>query len=322
MALLGIPALIVKNIRGRSFDEKFVERELYLAERNDTAIITLESQDYPPLLKNIHFPPPYIYVKGNVKCLLEPTIAIVGSRKCSRMAAEFTGRLACDLAGVGFTVVSGFAYGVDIAAHLGAASSGATAAVLGSGFLQIYPKSHIKYAAKVLEKGCFVSEFAFGEMPVPSNFPRRNRIISGMSLGVAVAEASHKSGSLITARFAAEQDREVFAVPHFPGSQNSAGNKLIRDGAVVLETYLDIVGEFAYLLKSGLLSEKPDKKAPVFDSVSKREIYEALLVEPLDMNELCMKTDVGIIEIMTAAAELELEGYITKGEEDRYFLSR
>lgn len=320
---LGLPIPIANNIHQGGFDKMAVDREIYLAERNDTKIITLEDDRYPKLLKDIHFPPPYIYVKGDEKCLKEPTIAIVGSRRCSKAAAEFTYQLGFDLAKVGFTVVSGFAYGIDIEAHLGASSAGATAAVLGSGFLQIYPQNHIKYASKVLEKGCFVSEFAFDENPLPTNFPRRNRIISGLSLGVAVIEASKKSGSLITSRFAVEQNREVFAVPHFPKGFNTAGNALIKDGAKLLETYLDIVSEFAYLLKSDEAYEASAAKDEplVFNSELKSLIYEAIHIEPLSMNELCMKLDVGIIEIMTAAAELELEGYVIKGEDDRYFVA-
>lgn len=321
---LGLHSLIASHITHQKYDKKFVEREISLALKNNTKIITLEDDRYPSLLKNIHFPPPYLYVKGDEKCLTEPTIAIVGSRKCSKTAAEFALKLGKDLASVGFTVVSGFAYGIDIEAHLGASQSGATAAVLGSGFLQVYPKNHIKYAEKIIEKGCFVSEFAFNEMPLPQNFPRRNRIISGLSLGVAVIEASRKSGSLITSRFALEQNRDVFAVPHFPSSLNTAGNALIKDGAKLLETYLDIVNEFAYLLKSDTKTENKveDSGQLEFDSPIKATIYEALLVENMNVNELCIKTGVGIIEIITAAAELELEEYIVKDENDRYFPSR
>lgn len=321
---LGIPPHIAMSIIRKKFNKATVERELNLAKRNKTKIITLEDEAYPPLLKNIHFPPPYIYVKGEERCLLEPTIAIVGSRKCSKAASDFARKLATDLSDLGFTVVSGFAYGIDIEAHIGACGKGSTAAVLGSGFLQIYPKNHIKYAEKILEKGCFVTEFPFDEMPLPQNFPRRNRIISGLSLGVAVIEASHRSGSLITARCALEQNREVFAVPHFPSSLNIAGNSLIKGGAKLLETYLDIVEEFAYLLKSEIKTKSESGQSVVyeFDSPIKTAIYEALLVENLNVNELCIKTDVGIIEIITAAAELELEGYIIKDENDRYFPSR
>lgn len=323
LTALGLPVPIANSIQQCEFDKALVDREIYLAERNDTKIITLEDERYPALLKDIHFPPPYIYVKGDEKCLHEPSIALVGSRRCSKAAAEFTYKLGLDLARVGFTVVSGFAYGIDIEAHLGAASTGATAAVLGSGFLQIYPQDHIKYAEKILEKGCFVSEFRFDEKPMPTNFPRRNRIISGLSLGVAVIEASKKSGSLITSRFAVEQNREVFAVPHFPHGFNTAGNALIKDGAKLLETYLDIVSEFAYLLKSdeAYAASAANDEPLVFNSPLKGLIYEAIRIESLSMNELCLKLDVGIIEIMTETAELELEGYVVRGEDDRYFVA-
>lgn len=318
---LELNSVIVDNIIAKKFDKAFIDKELAIAEKNNVQILTIECPEYPKLLKEISSPPPYIYTKGSVSVLNEPTIAIVGSRKCSAQSEVYTRRLAADLAEVGFTVISGFAYGVDIKAHLGASAKGATAAVLGNGFLHVYPKDHLKYSKNITDNGCFVTEFPFNEPPIATNFPRRNRIISGLSLGVVVIEASIRSGSLITAKFATEQNREVFAVPHFPGSYNSAGNLLIKQGAKLVETHLDIVSEFAYHLKSSFVATKKDNELtlPLFDNALKHDILQAVMVESLNMNELCVKLNTPITDIMASVTELELEGYLLKEPTGKYF---
>lgn len=310
---MGIPSITAENVVNRRYNEAFADGELSAAEKNGVRIIGIENEDYPPLLKEIYCPPAYFYAKGKVGCLKKPAIAIVGSRKASKAGAELAGRIAADLASVGVTVVSGFAVGIDIAAHIGAASKGSTAAVLGSGMFNVYPKSSVKYAGDIIKEGCVITEYPFAEMPLPYNFPKRNRIISGLSLGVLIAEASRRSGSLITAHFALEQNRAVFAVPHFPGAMNSAGNDLLKQGAKPAESYLDIIEEFKNIFNASIKEEKPESRRDTPGGLNGR-IYEAVKKEPLSADELCETLNVGVVDIMVAAAELEIEGYITKNE--------
>lgn len=310
---LGVPSVAAENIINRRYDEAFVDNEFAAAEKNGVKIIGIDDEDYPPLLKEIYCPPAYFYAKGKTSCLKEPAIAIVGSRKASKAGMEFAGKIASDLAAAGVTVVSGFASGIDIAVHVGAAERGATIAVLGSGLFNVYPRSNIKHAANIIKEGCIITEFPFAEMPMPYNFPKRNRIISGIAMGVLVAEASERSGSLITARFALEQNKVIFAVPHFPGSQNSACNRLLKQGAKLTETYLDIIEEFKNIFSVVLEKKDTQKKKSALTGI-KKTIYDAIKIEPLSADELCERLNVGIVDIMVAAAELEIEDYITKNE--------
>ncbi|MDR2104491.1 MAG: DNA-protecting protein DprA, partial [Deferribacteraceae bacterium] len=178
---------------------KAAEANLRRVEAGGAEIISILTPDYPSILKEINDPPLLIFLKGEKRCLEQFCIGIVGSRKASRNGLNIASEIAGSLARCGITVVSGFAFGVDIAAHLSAAATGSTAVVLGSGFENIYPKEHIKYLDKICVQGCVLTEFYPQEKPVPYNFPKRNRIISGLSKGVIICEASARSGSLITA---------------------------------------------------------------------------------------------------------------------------
>ncbi|MEF3254316.1 MAG: DNA-processing protein DprA, partial [Deferribacterales bacterium] len=231
-------------IKSNKIDYKFVEQELELIKKYKINIITFEDENYPNLLKSIDDPPAILYTYGNIEALKQPSIAIVGSREASIPGCRFAKQLASDLAEIGFNIVSGFATGIDIHAHLGAMEKGLTTAIFGSGLLYVYPASNKKYLKKLYENGCIVSEQPLKEEPNAHNFPRRNRIISGLSLGVVVVEAHVKSGSLITARLAVEYGRDIFAVPIFPDHQNTGTNKLIKEGAKLIENYMDIVSEY------------------------------------------------------------------------------
>ncbi len=314
---------IAERIYRKVFNEQAVESIIKRAVSSKTHIITLEDERYPALLKEIYTPPALLFIQGNPNCLNNICVGIVGSRNCSKQSETFTYKLAQDLAGVGITVVSGFAYGIDIAAHTGAMQKGATACILGSGLSNIYPKTHIKYINSIIEQGgCMVSEFMLDEKPLPNNFPRRNRIISGLSKVIAVIEAGRRSGSLITCRFALEQNRDIFAVPTFPSSKNNAGNMLLRDGAKFLESSLDIIKE----LKNELQIELDDKntyndenKVIIENSVS-QEIYNALSIEPLSLNGLCLKLNIDVVTAISLIAELEIEGIIEKAVDEKYII--
>jgi DNA processing protein len=212
-------------------------------------VLALDDGAYPALLREIPDPPVTLYVRGEWRaCVEAPCVGVVGSRRCSTYGQNVATQLARELATRGVTVVSGLARGVDAAAHRGALEAGGrTAAVLGTGIDEVYPRDHRRLAEEILEKGgALVTQFPLGTPPVAENFPYRNRIISGLSYGVIVVEASEKSGSLITARLALEQGREVFAVPGNITSRNSFGtNFLIKGaGAKLIQQWQDVVAEF------------------------------------------------------------------------------
>ena len=321
-----IQSAVVDRILTKSFNEQAVESQIRRAEDAGISIITLEDERYPKMLKEVYAPPALLYVLGNSECLNNICVGIVGSRNCSKMAENFAYKLSKDLAEVGITVVSGFAYGIDIAYHKGAVDYGATACVLGSGLANIYPAAHTKYIDKILEKGgCLMSEFTLDEAPLPQNFPRRNRIISGLSKAIAVIEAGYKSGSLITCRFALEQNREIFAVPAFPGGRNSATNSLLRQGAKFLESSLDIISDLQYDLKNKLndnnseIVENNIKSLEIEDETGQK-IYNALSIEPLSLNNICLKLNIDVVSAMNAIACLELDGIIEKAQDEKYII--
>lgn len=321
-----IQSAVLDKIITKSFSEQAVESQMRRAEDAGISIITLEDERYPKILKEVYAPPALLYVLGNSECLNNICVGIVGSRNCSKMAENFSYKLSKELAEVGITIISGFAYGIDIAAHKGAIESGATACVLGSGLANIYPAAHTKYIDKILEKGgCLMSEFTLDEAPLPQNFPRRNRIISGLSKAIAVIEAGYKSGSLITCRFALEQNREIFAVPAFPGGRNSATNSLLRQGAKFLESSLDIISDLQYDLKNKLndnnseIVENSIKSLEIEDETGQK-IYDALSIEPLSLNNICLKLNIDVVSAMSAIACLELDGIIEKAQDEKYII--
>ncbi|TFW29962.1 DNA-processing protein DprA [Massilia horti] len=206
-------------------------------------VLTLHDAAYPPLLANIDDPPLLLYLKGRIELLRQPALGIIGSRNASEQGKTSARSFAHALANAGLTIVSGLALGIDAAAHEGAlAGPGSTIAVVGTGLDRIYPARNEALARRIAVEGCIVSEYALGTPPIASNFPRRNRVISALSAGVLVVEAAAQSGSLITANLAAEQGREVFALPGSIHSSLSKGcHKLIRDGAQLVETADEIL---------------------------------------------------------------------------------
>lgn len=305
-------------IKNKEFDESAVENEIELIEKNNIIILTIENSYYPKSLLDIYSPPSILYFKGNLNALKKPAVAVVGSRKASQQSKEFTAKISKDLAEAGFNVVSGLAYGIDLAAHSGSVKTGSTTAVLGSGLLNIYPQQHIKYVDKICEQGCIISELPLYAEPLAANFPRRNRIVSGMSMGVLVVEAQPKSGSLITAKYAMEQGKEVFAVPTFPSNYNSLTNSLIKDGAKLTENYLDIIEELDIIPPQPKNIDKGSDYNIVNESPFAEKVFEILIIQPMTLDEICLETGIDTSELMVLLSELELDGHIVKDADGRY----
>lgn len=238
---------ISRNAAARicSFKQEDLDKEFGLAGKLKLKILTLGCKEYPESLLNIPGAPLVLYVRGELKEQDRYSIAIVGSRRASFYGLENTEKFAFDLSRKGFTIISGMARGIDTCAHQGALrAQGRTISVIGSGFNHIYPRENIELGEKISASGAVISEFPVNTLPLKQNFPRRNRIISGLSLGVLVAEAARNSGALITADFALEQGREVFALPGKVDSKTSFGtNGLIKQGAKLVSCVDDILEE-------------------------------------------------------------------------------
>jgi len=271
----------VESIRAREFFEK-AEAEVERVRSMGVDVLLLDDGVYPALLREIFDPPITLYVKGAwSECLEQPTVAMVGSRRCSTYGQNAATMLARDLAQKGVTIISGLARGIDAAAHRGALEAGGrTVAVMGTGLDQVYPRDHKKLVDEILaNKGALVSEFPLETPPAPQNFPYRNRVISGLSLGVVLVEAAENSGSLITARLAMEQNREVFAVPGSITSRNSFGtNYLIKGaGAKLVQQWQDVVAELPPEIAARLLPPEPKKK-------KEKGLVEQLSLVPEDLS--------------------------------------
>ena len=269
------------------------------------AVLTLADAGYPPLLLEIPDPPLLLYVRGQAALLSRPGIAIVGSRNASVQGKQNAAAFAEALSGAGLTVISGLALGIDTHAHEGALrGAGSTVAVIGTGADLVYPKRNTELAQRIAQHGCIVSEYALGLPAMPANFPRRNRLISGLARGVLVVEAAAQSGSLITARLAGEQGRDVYAVP---GSIHSALAKgchsLIRQGARLVESVDDILQELGW----------PGKHASIPTvATSETPLLAALGFDPCDAGTLAMRCAMPVGETMAALLTLELAGQVER----------
>ena len=292
-----------------------VDRELSLADRHGVSIITAHDGSYPKNLRTIYDYPPLLYVRGS----LSPDdilLAVVGSRLASTYGKFITERLCRDLALQGITIVSGMARGIDSAAHRGAlAGRGRTIAVLGSGIDVIYPPENGKLYERIAAQGAVITEFPFATEPSGPNFPARNRIISGMSLGVVVAEATERSGSLITARCALDQGREVFAIPGSIDSPGSRGtHALIREGAKLCEDIADIVEEIlpqidvAPPMKEGRADEPETAGDPL--TASESDLLDKIGSTPVHVDTLIAMTGSKTGDLLNILLTLELKGYI------------
>ena len=301
MEVEGIGERVASDIR--SFKNwKGAEDEMGKAESYGAAIITMADKEYPRNLLNIYDPPPYLYLRGRLDGD-ERAIALVGSRFASTYGKMVTEGLSRDLTRNGYAVISGMARGIDTAAHKGALSAGGrTIAVLGSGIDVIYPPENKGLYEEIVEAGAVISEFPMGTGPLSENFPARNRIISGISLGAVIVEASLKSGSLITASCAAEQGREVFAVPGNINSKVSKGaNKLIKDGAKLVEDVGDILEEFVSFAKA---SEKP------LNLTKEEAVLIEFLTEPVQIDNIAELSGMDVRSVSAILLSMEINGLV------------
>ncbi len=291
------------------------------------SVITLADEGYPPLLREIYDPPIALYVRGDLKAALEnPAIAVVGSRRCSTYGTNAANFLARELAAQGVTIISGLARGIDGAAHRGALeTNGKTLGVIGTGLDINYPKEHKKLTDEIAATGAVVSEFPLGTPPLPQNFPYRNRVISGLSFGVLIIEAAEHSGSLITARMAYEQGREVFAVPGNITSQTSFGpNFLIKDGAKLVQQARDIIEEFPRSIRESLLGigsamdekgKKKKRQQPIFEAIAlsapEQKVMSLLTADAAaHIDELLLTSGLSSPDLMSALLGLEMKDRI------------
>jgi DNA processing protein len=292
-------------------------REIEELARIGGEALTLSDDQYPRLLRETYDPPIVIYCLGNfATAFAQPAIAIVGSRRCSTYGRNVAEKLSRDLAERGVTIVSGLARGIDSAAHRGAVEArGLTVAVMGTGLDGVYPKENRKLAARIVEQGALVTEFPLATPPVSQNFPFRNRVISGLAFGVMVVEGAERSGSLITARLAYEQGRDVFAVPGNITSAKSFGpNYLIKDGAKLVQTWRDVIEELPAETKAPILSAERGEtrtKQIVIDEValsdSERKVLKMLNTdEPVHIDQLISKAGLSSGELMGALLKLEM----------------
>lgn len=315
-ALAEIPGLdpsVIDGLRNFSaWDE--AKKEIIRAEKAAVKIVPFTDLSYPARLRMIPDPPPLLYLKGEIRRDDEKAVAVIGSRSTSDYGRRVARDLCRGLASLGFTVVSGMARGIDGTAHETSLNAGGrTIAVLGSGVDRVYPAEHDRLYRRISENGAVISEFPMGTRPLAFNFPARNRLISGLSLGVVVVEATEKSGSLITAALALEQGREVFAVPGEVGASRSRGaHRLIRQGAKLVETVDDIVEEIApqLLVRSGKAVSAPRRTLPQNLGDEFQRIFGLFQERPLQIDEVIESSGCSPSRVSEILLELELQGYI------------
>ena len=284
----------------------------------DRHIITLGDDAYPPLLRQIEDAPPFLFVHGALEALQMPQVAVVGSRRCSVDGREAATSLSVALARAGLTICSGMATGIDTLSHQAAlGAAGMMVAVLGTGIDIVYPKSNAALARQIADNGALVSELPLGAEPIAGHFPRRNRIISGLSLGVVVVEAALRSGSLITARLAMEQNREVFAVPGSIRNPLARGcHRLIREGAMLIESAEQVIEQIGSLLEFQLQttpavagSGSKQRTAPA--DHQQAAVLAVIGFDPVPLDILVERTGLSVEALHTLLLMLELEGWVS-----------
>ena len=324
LAAQGLKAETIAQLHNTEILDK-AQAEIERLEALGAQVITLADEAYPELLREIYDPPIALYVKGDLTAALsQPSIAVVGSRRCSTYGTNAANFLARELAAHGVTIISGLARGIDGAAHRGVLEvGGKTVGVIGTGMDVNYPKEHKKLSEEMAVNGAVVSEFPLGTPPLAQNFPYRNRVISGLCLGVLIVEASEHSGSLITARLATEQGREIFAVPGNITSQTSFGpNFLIKDGAKLVQHWRDVVEEFPPHIKESLLGvnrqEAADRAVPsqpsfeaVALSLNEQKVLALLTADIAShIDELLLSSGLSSPDLSSALLGLEMKDRI------------
>ncbi|MCK4492757.1 MAG: DNA-processing protein DprA [Methylococcales bacterium] len=306
---LGLSSKIISGLKNPDWAK--VEKDLaWLAIENNN-VLTLEDAFYPQQLKQISDPPPLLFLRGQKQLLSSPQIAIVGSRNPSAEGRRIAYDFAYDLANKGYTISSGLALGIDACSHQGALkATGNTVAVAGTGLDRVYPASHKALATEIVNKGVMISEFPPGTNAMAANFPRRNRIISGLCLGLLVVEAAKKSGSLITARLALEQNRDVFAVPGSIYNPLARGcNGLIREGAKLVETSEHILEELNEYNQYDSISEPVNNQSEL--DLAQQNLLNLIMFSPTSVDILVEESGYSADIISSMLLILELQGYIS-----------
>jgi len=312
---------------GKGISDDLLTPTLAWLEDGNNCIVTLADSDYPQALLNIPDPPLLLYVKGRLDLLNRPALAVVGSRNATPQGIHNAEAFAKSLSDAGLCVISGMAHGIDAAAHRGALrcqgnNCGGSIGVVGTGLDKVYPAANRDLAHLLAQQGALISEFPLGTPPLAANFPRRNRIISGMSAGCLVVEASLQSGSLITARLALEQGRDVFAIPgsiHAP--QSKGCHALLKQGAKLVETAQDILEELDYLIVAAAAPARhpdmpdPDTQDPAAQGMDTQEPNSALFghlgFDPVDLDTLGKRSGLTVSQLSAMLLTLELEGRIS-----------
>lgn len=306
-ALLGTPSPEMQTLIARTLD---------WASHPGNRVLTLADSDYPPLLLEIADPPILLYAKGRIDLLTATSLAVVGSRNATAQGVANAGKFAESLSQAGMHTVSGLALGIDSAAHEGSlhqyqANGGSTIAVIGTGIDIVYPARNRELAHRIAADGCIISEYPLGMPAIASNFPRRNRIISGLARGTLVVEAAEKSGSLITARMAAEQGREVFAIPGSIHSPLAKGcHQLIKQGAKLVESAEDILEELNNFVGNGNTRLRPVATKSLPSAANDHPLLASMGFDPIDTSTLSLVSGLDAATLSTELLNLELEGAV------------
>ncbi len=291
-------------------DWSLIDNDLVWLTQDNNRIVTFIDGKYPSQLKEIADPPPVLFVRGNPDLLSKPQIAIVGSRNPSHIGVETAQAFANSLCQFGFVITSGLALGIDAASHQGALDAGGyTVAVAGTGLDRVYPARNVDLASRIVNTGAMVSEFPPGTLAKANHFPRRNRIISGLCQGLLVVEAAKASGSLITARLALEQNREVFAIPgsiHNPLARGC--NALIREGAKLVETSQDILEEFNQYIQQDEKTRQTNFQSTL--DLEQQTLLNRVMYSPTSIDKLVVDTHFSVEAIASMMLILELQGYV------------
>jgi DNA processing protein len=289
-------------------------------ERYGVKVVTCQEPEYPSRLKEIYDYPPVIYLRGNLLPEDEWCLAVVGTRRATVYGKQVTGEIVSDLVRSKITIVSGLARGIDTIAHRAALDAGGrTLAVFACGLDIVYPGENERLARDIMEQGCLVSEYALGTRPRAENFPRRNRILSGLSLGVLVTEAGESSGAMITARMALEQNREVLAIPGSILSPVSKGtNRLIQEGAKLVRDYEDVLEE----LNLTTVTRQMEMKELLPETETEAVLLRHLSAEPTHIDEVCQKSGLAAATVSGTLAMMELKGLVKQIGTMNYVLSR
>jgi len=315
----GLDASTVKVITSRR-PAISLDTEMEKLKRFGVKVITCHDDDYPSRLREIYDYPPILYVRGTLISADEWCLAVVGTRRATAYGKQVTDEIVADLARSKLTIVSGLAKGIDSVAHKSAlAAGGRTFAVFACGLDIVYPAENAELARSIMQQGALISEYPLGTRPRAENFPRRNRIMSGLSLGVLVIEAGEKSGAMITAGMSVEQNREVFAIPGSTLSPASRGtNHLIQEGAKLVRDYRDILEELNLMA----MAQQVEMRELVPESETESLLVKHLSAEPVHIDEICRSTGLPISQISSTLALMELKGSVKQVGTMNYVLAR